>query len=94
MLEEGRLRRPERLCDVAMPTCSLQLARDRSRAEEYLEQSLPYLQDAQASLRDAAIRFIGEPPPPVPLWATWPQATVLPRVTLLRGEAVQLSGQG
>ncbi|KAK4805353.1 hypothetical protein QYF61_003438 [Mycteria americana] len=32
--------------------------RDRSRVEEYVCQSLPYLKDAQASLREAAIRFI------------------------------------
>ncbi|KAK2514229.1 hypothetical protein Q9966_015816 [Columba livia] len=35
------------------------LERDRSRAQELLSQSLPYLRDAQASLREAAVRFIG-----------------------------------
>ncbi|KAM6100881.1 LOW QUALITY PROTEIN: ATPase family AAA domain-containing protein 2-like, partial [Pterocles gutturalis] len=35
------------------------LRRDRSRAEEYLCQSLPYLEDAEASVREAALRFIG-----------------------------------
>ncbi|KAK4806335.1 hypothetical protein QYF61_017204, partial [Mycteria americana] len=40
------------------------LERDRSRAEEYLNRSLPYLKDAQATLREAAVRFIGEPQPP------------------------------
>ncbi|XP_074995271.1 maestro heat-like repeat-containing protein family member 7 [Calonectris borealis] len=35
------------------------LAQDRSRAEEYCHQSLPYLKDAQATLREAAVRFIG-----------------------------------
>ncbi|XP_074876964.1 maestro heat-like repeat-containing protein family member 7 [Buteo buteo] len=35
------------------------LAQDRSRAEEYLSQSLPYLGDAQAALREVAVRFIG-----------------------------------
>ncbi|KFQ93902.1 Maestro heat-like repeat-containing protein family member 7, partial [Nipponia nippon] len=35
------------------------LLQDRSRAEEYCHQSLPYLKDAQASLREAAVRFIG-----------------------------------
>ncbi|XP_068257911.1 maestro heat-like repeat-containing protein family member 7 [Nyctibius grandis] len=35
------------------------LAQGRSRAEEHLDQSLPYLEDAQATLREAAIRFIG-----------------------------------
>ncbi|KAK4806336.1 hypothetical protein QYF61_017205 [Mycteria americana] len=37
------------------------LERDRSRAEEYLNRSLPYLKDAQATLREAAVRFIGGP---------------------------------
>ncbi|XP_069633717.1 uncharacterized protein [Haliaeetus albicilla] len=40
------------------------LVQDRSRAEEYLSQSLPYLGDAQATLREVAVRFIGEPQPP------------------------------
>lgn len=57
-----------RLCDMPVPLCplalSLQLAQDRSRAEEYLSQSLPYLGDAQAALREVAVRFIGEPQPP------------------------------
>ncbi|KAK4806342.1 hypothetical protein QYF61_017211 [Mycteria americana] len=53
-----------RLCDMPLPLCSLQLERDRSRAEEYLNRSLPYLKDAQATLREAAVRFIGEPQPP------------------------------
>ncbi|KAK2512953.1 hypothetical protein Q9966_016261 [Columba livia] len=35
------------------------LEQDRSRAQELLSQSLPYLRDAQASLREAAVRFIG-----------------------------------
>ncbi|XP_030330826.1 uncharacterized protein LOC115603225 [Strigops habroptila] len=35
------------------------LERSRKRAEEYLDQSVPYLEDAQAPLREAAIRFIG-----------------------------------
>ncbi|KAK2511718.1 hypothetical protein Q9966_016571 [Columba livia] len=34
------------------------LEQDRSRAQELLSQSLPYLRDAQASLREAAVRFI------------------------------------
>ncbi|KAK2518740.1 hypothetical protein Q9233_012544 [Columba guinea] len=33
-----------------------------SRAEEFLSQSLPYLRDAQASLREAAVRFIALQP--------------------------------
>ncbi|KAK2510435.1 hypothetical protein Q9233_017744 [Columba guinea] len=35
------------------------LQQDRSRLEDYLNQSLPYLKDAQASLREAAVRFLG-----------------------------------
>ncbi|KAM6238907.1 uncharacterized protein M6G45_012486 [Spheniscus humboldti] len=35
------------------------LVQDRSRVEEYLSQSLPYLKDAQVTLREAAVRFIG-----------------------------------
>lgn len=46
-----------------VPLCSLQLLHNRSRVEEYLCQSLPYLKDTQATLRVAAIRFIGEPQP-------------------------------
>ncbi|KAK2511277.1 hypothetical protein Q9966_016674 [Columba livia] len=34
------------------------LEQNRSRAQEFLSQSLPYLRDAQASLREAAVRFI------------------------------------
>ncbi|KAK2510740.1 hypothetical protein Q9233_017470, partial [Columba guinea] len=34
------------------------LEQNRSRAQELLSQSLPYLRDAQASLREAAVRFI------------------------------------
>jgi len=44
--------------------CSLQLVWDRSRADEYLQQSLRYLEDAQPSLRKEAVRFIGEQQPP------------------------------
>ena len=54
-----------RVCTSAMALCSLQLGHDRSsRVEEYLCQSLPYLRDTQATLRKAAVRFIGEPQPP------------------------------
>ncbi|KGL89229.1 Maestro heat-like repeat-containing protein family member 7, partial [Charadrius vociferus] len=35
------------------------LMQDRRRAEEYMTQSLPYLKNAQPTLRVAAIRFIG-----------------------------------
>ncbi|KAM9612010.1 uncharacterized protein ACIBXB_000292 [Morphnus guianensis] len=35
------------------------LVQDRRRMEEYLHHSLPYLKDAQATLRVEAIRFIG-----------------------------------
>ncbi|KAK2521516.1 hypothetical protein Q9233_010760 [Columba guinea] len=38
------------------------LEQDRSRAQEFLIQSLPYLMDAQASLREAALRFIAIQP--------------------------------
>ncbi|KAK2510493.1 hypothetical protein Q9233_017688 [Columba guinea] len=38
------------------------LERDRSRAQELLSQSLPYLGDAQASSREAAVRFIALQP--------------------------------
>ncbi|KAK2515352.1 hypothetical protein Q9966_015413 [Columba livia] len=38
------------------------LEQDRSRAEEYLSQSLLYLGDAQANLREAALRFIAIQP--------------------------------
>ncbi|CAM9599557.1 unnamed protein product, partial [Bubo scandiacus] len=35
------------------------LTHDRRRADKYLLQSLPYLKDHQATVREAAIRFIG-----------------------------------
>ncbi|XP_064281302.1 maestro heat-like repeat family member 5 [Passer domesticus] len=35
------------------------LLKDKSRAEEYLHQSLPYLKDPQATVREVAVRFIG-----------------------------------
>ncbi|KAM6184409.1 uncharacterized protein WM294_017128 [Sarcoramphus papa] len=35
------------------------VVQDRSRAEEYCHQSLPHLKDAQATVREAAVRFIG-----------------------------------
>ncbi|KFV41411.1 Maestro heat-like repeat-containing protein family member 7, partial [Gavia stellata] len=35
------------------------LVQDRRRVEDYLSQSLPYLKDAQVTLREAAVRFIG-----------------------------------
>ncbi|KFV05913.1 Maestro heat-like repeat-containing protein family member 7, partial [Pterocles gutturalis] len=35
------------------------LRHNKSRVEEYLHQSRPYLQDTQASVQEAAIRFIG-----------------------------------
>lgn len=43
---------------------SLQLVQDKGKVEKYLQQSLPYLQHTQVALREAAIRFIGEPQPP------------------------------
>lgn len=51
---------------IPMFLCSLQLQRDQSRAEEYLQQSQAYLQDPQAALRQEAARFIGEPQPLCP----------------------------
>lgn len=53
---------------IPMFLCSLQLQRDQSRAEEYLQQSQPYLQDPQAAVRGEAVRFIGEPQPLCPSW--------------------------
>lgn len=50
-----------RLCVSPVPFFSLQLEHDRSRAEEYVFQILPYLQHAQVTVRTAALRFIGEP---------------------------------
>ncbi|KAF1537889.1 Maestro heat-like repeat-containing protein family member 7, partial [Eudyptula albosignata] len=50
------------------------LARNRSRAKDYLHQSQPYLQSPQEPLRREAVRFIGEPqalgslPLPGSLW--------------------------
>ncbi|XP_068766433.1 maestro heat-like repeat-containing protein family member 7 [Struthio camelus] len=38
------------------------LLRDRSRAEQHLRQSLPYLENPDASLREAAVRFIALQP--------------------------------
>lgn len=52
------------VCASPVTLCSLQLVQGRRRMEEYLHDSLPYLKDAQATLRVEAIRFIGEPQPP------------------------------
>ncbi|XP_074454477.1 uncharacterized protein LOC141747704 [Larus michahellis] len=54
----------KKLKDLVQPqqtwrTVERSLVRDRRRAEEYMEQSLPYLNNAQAILREAAVRFIG-----------------------------------
>lgn len=49
------------LCGMPIPLSSLQLVKNKSRAEEYLHQSLPYLRDPQATVREVAVRFIGEP---------------------------------
>ncbi|KAL9868132.1 uncharacterized protein GJ701_016061 [Geothlypis trichas] len=38
------------------------LVKDKSRAEEYLHQSLPYLKDPQATVREVAVRFIALQP--------------------------------
>ncbi|XP_010006126.1 PREDICTED: LOW QUALITY PROTEIN: uncharacterized protein LOC104397812, partial [Chaetura pelagica] len=45
--------------DMPIAACSLQLQLGRSRAEEYLHQSLPYLQDPRATVREETIRLIG-----------------------------------
>ena len=50
-----------RLCLNPVALCSRQLVQDRSRAEKYLCQSLPYLESPQAALQELAVRFIGEP---------------------------------
>ena len=87
MLEEGLLRLAGEALRRAHARFSLQLVQDRSRAEEYLDQSLPYLRDAQASVQEAAVRLIGEPQPPVRLWAAWPQP---PPLRWQRGAALGL----
>lgn len=48
------------LCDIRIASSYPQLVKDKSRAEEYLHQSLPYLKDPQATVREVAVRFIGE----------------------------------
>jgi len=46
--------------------------------DKYLQQSLLYLRDSQAAMRQEALSFIGEPNPWVPLWALpWQQGTAL-----------------
>ena len=45
-------------CALVLP----QITHNRSRVDEYLLQSLPYLKDPQATVREAAVRFIGESP--------------------------------
>ncbi|XP_064903902.1 uncharacterized protein LOC110356051 isoform X1 [Columba livia] len=63
------------------------LEQDRSRAEEYLSQSLLYLGDAQASLREAALRFIGESQPPGPSFGS---LAPVPAAALAQGAALWL----
>lgn len=46
------------------PLCSLQLAKDSSRAKQFVRDSQPYLRSPQAPIREAALRFIGESQPP------------------------------
>lgn len=63
--QEGLFQPAGALCDKpgdipGTPWCSLQLMKKRSRAEDYMEQSLPYLRDPQSSVRLAAVRFLGE----------------------------------
>lgn len=50
----------------------LQLRQDRKRVEERLQRSRDYLADPQASVREEAVRFIGELPPPAPTTAPGP----------------------
>ncbi|XP_064515682.1 maestro heat-like repeat-containing protein family member 6 isoform X1 [Pseudopipra pipra] len=45
---------PFRFCDCLME-------KDRSQRGEHLQQALPYLQSPQEPLREAAVRFMGEP---------------------------------
>lgn len=66
------------LCDMPIRLSSLQLMKDKSRAEEFLHQSLPYLRDPQATVREVAVRFIGEPQPlETRFWAAWPPVLLL-----------------
>lgn len=56
------------------PLCFLQLKQKSSR----VERCLPYLEDAQANLRQEAVKFIGEPRPRFPVWALpWQQGAAL-----------------
>ncbi|KAK2515899.1 hypothetical protein Q9966_015302 [Columba livia] len=48
-----------RLCVNPLPWCSHQLTEDSSRVEDYLHQSLPYLQSPQEPLHEVAVRFLG-----------------------------------
>ncbi|POI25758.1 hypothetical protein CIB84_010492 [Bambusicola thoracicus] len=50
---------------VGIRECLLQ--KDRKRVNKYLQQSLLYLTDSQAAMRQEAVLFIGEPNPWVPL---------------------------
>ncbi|XP_056371827.1 uncharacterized protein LOC130266604 [Oenanthe melanoleuca] len=66
---------------------SPQLAEDRSRAAEHLRQALPYLESPQEPLREAAVRFMGEPGLPPRPAAARPQPRLLPRQLLPSGPA-------
>lgn len=57
---QGRESAPTLPC---LPLHCLQLAEDRSTTDEYRRQSLAYLQSSQESMRETAIKFIGEPQP-------------------------------
>ncbi|XP_016160749.1 PREDICTED: maestro heat-like repeat-containing protein family member 6 [Ficedula albicollis] len=61
------------------------LAEDRSRAAEHLRQALPYLDSPQEPLREAAVRFMGEPGLPPRPAAARPQPRLLPRQLLPSG---------
>ena len=63
---------------IPVPLCFLQLKQKISRVEDYLRQSLPYVTNAQASLQQEAVTFIGESSPCFPVWALpWQQGEAL-----------------
>ena len=58
--------------------CSLQLTEEHTRVANYLRQALQYLRSPQESMREVAIRFIGEPGLPPRVRAAQPQPYQLP----------------
>ncbi|CAN8175091.1 unnamed protein product [Coccothraustes coccothraustes] len=65
------------------------LAEDRSRAAEHLGQALRYLQSPQEPLREAAIRFMGEPRAPAPSPTRRSSAPAPPAATQCRPGALE-----